>query len=784
MKFLESTLKAVVRSAQRAAHRAVTACAAGLLCAAAIAQPVRVERVEAELVAERGAVAPGGQVRIGLRLRHDAHWHTYWRNPGDSGLPTTLALQLPAGWSASAFEWPAPKWLALGPLANYGYEGEVVLPMVLRVPADAAEGTVTLRGRAAWLMCRDVCIPGEADLRLALPVRRVADASASVSAQLFEQADAGRPARRVELQAGPPSASWTFALPASFADASRAVFFPYDEQRIAHAAPQALHRDARGAWLSVTPSPDLDPKALAARPLEGVLVVDGEVVEARVRIGPAAIAPAGSVVAEARPEPVSMPGGGLLGATGAPAGGGLLGERAVLGGAVSQGAARAPDGGASVAPASAGGFLGALAFALLGGLILNAMPCVFPVIGLKVLGFAGHGDAGAAAASRRAGLAFGAGVLGSFWVLAGLLLAVQAGGEAVGWGFQLQSPPFVAALALLFVAIGLNFAGVFEVGAMLTRLGNVDPAARRSGPAAAFGSGVLAVLVATPCTAPFMGSALGYTLGRPAVEVLAVFGALGLGMAAPYVVLGWFPGWLKWLPRPGRWMQTLRQGLAFPMFATAVWLAWVLAQQAGVDALLRLGLGAVLLAFAAWLAARVARAPARALAAACAVCALWLAWPVSGGSAAAPAGSAAQSTPAAAGEAPAGWQPWSVERVESLRAAARPVFVDFTAAWCVSCQVNKRVALDSEAVQRAMAARGVARLRADWTQRDPAITAALAGFGRSGVPLYLLYLPGESMPRVLPELLTPGIVLEALAAVPPISSSAATTTSVIEGVSR
>lgn len=772
--------------ALRGARRAATACAAGLLCAAAIAQPVRVERVEAELVAERGAVAPGGQVRIGLRLRHDAHWHTYWRNPGDSGLPTTLALQLPTGWSATDFDWPVPKWLGLGPLANYGYEGEVVLPMTLRVPADAAEGMATLRGRAAWLMCRDVCIPGEADLRLALPVRRAADSSASASARLFEQADAGRAARRVDLQAGPPSAPWTFALPASFAGASRAVFFPYDEQRIAHAAPQALQRDARAAWLSVTPSPDLDPKALAARPLEGVLVVDGEIVEARVRIGPAAIAPAGPVVAEARPEPVSMPGGGLLGATGAPAAGGLLGERAVSDGAVSKGTARLQEGGAGVAPASAGGLPGALAFALLGGLILNAMPCVFPVIGLKVLGFAGHGHghAGAAAASRRAALAFGAGVLGSFWVLAGLLLAVQAGGEAVGWGFQLQSPPFVAALALLFVAIGLNFAGVFEVGAMLTRLGNVDPAARRSGAGAAFGSGVLAVLVATPCTAPFMGSALGYTLGRPALEVLAVFGALGLGMAAPYVVLGWFPGWLKWLPRPGRWMQTLRQGLAFPMFATAVWLAWVLAQQAGVDALLQLGLGAVLLAFAAWLAARVARAPARALAAACAACAVWIAWPASGGTAGAPAGSAAQTPPAAAGEAAGGWQPWSAERVESLRAAARPVFVDFTAAWCVSCQVNKRVALDSEAVQRAMAARGVARLRADWTQRDPAITAALAGFGRSGVPLYLLYLPGESQPRVLPELLTPGTVLEALAAVPRIASPAAASTSVIEGVSR
>ena len=411
------------------------------------------------------------------------------------------------------------------------------------------------------------------------------------------------------------------------------------------------------------------------------------------------------------------------------------------------------------------------------------MPCVFPVVGLKVMGFVGHGPTQA----RRAAIAFAVGVLASFLGLAGLLLALRAAGEAVGWGFQLQSPMFVALLGLLFVAIALNFAGLFEVGMSLTRLGGVEAAITAGSPArpggglpGAFGSGVLAVLVATPCTAPFMGSALGFTLGEPAPVVLAVFAAIAAGMALPYLVLGFAPALIARLPRPGRWMESLRQFMAFPMLASAAWLAWVLGQQAGIDAVFGLAIGAVLLALAGWIFGRFVQPAAgggRPLATALALClallGVWVALqplpaspsaagavPAAGGAAAPVTADAASATP---GAAPATeWQPWSEARVAQAIAQGQPVFIDFTAAWCVSCQANKRLALERDAVREAFARAGVLRLRADWTRQDPAITAALARHGRNGVPLYLLHRPGQAQPLVLPEILTPGLLLEAL----------------------
>jgi len=404
-------------------------------------------------------------------------------------------------------------------------------------------------------------------------------------------------------------------------------------------------------------------------------------------------------------------------------------------------------------------------FAAIGGLLLNLMPCVFPVIGLKVMGFAGHAMHGDWHA-RRGALAFSAGVVLSFWTLAAVLLALRAAGEAVGWGFQLQSPAFVALMALLFVLIGLNFAGVFEIGLSLTRVGQVDPlASGHGGVLASFGSGVLAVLVATPCTAPFMGSALGYTLTRPALEVMLVFGALGVGMALPYLLLGFVPAALGWMPRPGRWMESFRQFLAFPMFATAAWLAWVLGLQVGIDAVLALSVGAVLVALAGWLVGRFvqrANASRRVVAGLMALGALvagvWLAWPS--------VDHAAVSSSAAGGQrAVIDWEAWSPQKVGQAIAERRAVFVDFTAAWCVSCQANKALVLSRDPVLARMRERNVLKLRADWTNHDPQIGAELARHGRSGVPLYLLYVPGEASPRVLPEILSSGLVLESLAAV-------------------
>jgi thiol:disulfide interchange protein DsbD len=401
-------------------------------------------------------------------------------------------------------------------------------------------------------------------------------------------------------------------------------------------------------------------------------------------------------------------------------------------------------------------------FAALGGLLLNLMPCVFPVIGLKVLGFA-QSDADEAAgrqSMRRGGFAFAGGVLVSFWVLGGLMLALRAAGDAVGWGFQLQSPGFVAAMSLLFLLIGLNFSGLYEFGLTLTRLGGVGSGtAKGSSAAGAFAAGALAVLVATPCTAPFMGSALGLTLTQPAWQAMSIFTAIGLGMALPYALLGAYPHWLKALPRPGRWMQTLREALAFPMYASAAWLAWVLARQAGADAVLRLLLAAVVMAAGAWAWGRFSTPPAARLR--LALMSLLLAIGVSF-LLLAPLQTDASGQASPGSSSASGWQDWSEARVEQALAQGRPVFVDFTAAWCVTCQANKQLVLERQAVSQAFERAQVVLLRADWTRRDPVIAAALAQHGRNGVPLYLLYRPNQPKPVILPELLTVATVLEAL----------------------
>jgi thiol:disulfide interchange protein DsbD len=774
--------------------------------------PVRVEAVEVELVARESAVVPGQPLTLGLRIRHDPHWHTYWRNPGDSGLATQLELTLPQGFAAGEFRWPAPKRLFIPPLANYGYEDEIVLPLPVSVPAALEGGSVRLAGKAMWLMCRDVCIPGEAEVSLTLPVAQGAAPPPSRHAALFDAARARMPAEALSAPVSVDGDRLSIGLAEPLASAE---FFPYREGLIGNAEPQPLFalegagKPARRLEirLSAEGARAAADAASLLQAAEGIVVAGDRVFELKPVAASGALA-GGTEIARVAGAPPA--GGGASGAMfSGGTGGGLL---AGLGGPASQpaGDASASGRGGAVAASSgaAGTGLGAMnllvaaLFAAIGGLILNLMPCVFPVIGLKVLGFARHGGAGdeahttaARSASRAGAFAFASGVVVSFWVLAGLLLALRAAGQAAGWGFQLQSPVFVAAMALLFVAIALNFSGVWEFGAAMTRLGQYDPAARavpagavaHGGGGAAggspllgsFGSGALAVLVATPCTAPFMGSALGFTLSATVLETLIVFTALGLGMALPYLLLGLFPAWLRWLPRPGRWMESFRQALAFPMYATAAWLAWVLGQQAGIDAVLALAIGAVLIGLAAWLygrfvqqaaggrdpgAARRRRTLAASLAVVSLAAGLLVAWPGDDGQAPgrAASGAGAAAPPPGASADAAAWHPWSPEALAQARAAGRPVFVDFTAAWCVSCQVNKKLVLDRDTVVEAMRSAGMLRLKADWTNRDPGITAELARHGRNGVPLYLVYLPGVEQPVVLPELLTNGIVLDAL----------------------
>jgi thiol:disulfide interchange protein DsbD len=705
-------------------------------------QPAAEMRVRADLLSEVAEFRPGQPFDVALRLRMDPQWHTYWRNPGDSGLPTRIEWKLPPGFAIGEIQWPYPKRLPVGPLMNFGYEGEVLLIQRVTPPADWKPGAPALfAARADWLVCKDVCIPEGADLSLtvasareARPDERQRAAFALTRGALPQplgnawQASAHRDGARVWL-----------ALRHVSGDAPEVAslaFFPLAEGVWAHAAPQPVLRHRDGYRIELTLA---EPQPRELPRLDGVLV--------------------------ALP---GLPVGAQLPALTGPA---LEIDAALAATAVDLGPALGLLGGAGEAPL---GLYWALLFALAGGLILNLMPCVFPVLSLKVLGFMQYAG-GNPRRARLHGLVFSAGIVLSFVALALLLLALRAGGEQLGWGFQLQSPGFIAAMAVLFTVLALNFAGVFETGLRIAAVaGEAELRAAGRGYGGSFAAGGLAVVVAAPCTAPFMGAALGYALAQPAAVALAVFAALGTGMALPYLLLAVAPRLLGLLPRPGAWMATFRQFMAFPLLATVVWLTWVLGLQSGMNAVLGLLSGLTLIAFAAWLygrwahAAGTRRVVALGASLAAVVAGLYVAWPGGQG------GPGLAAPPGARDAATLDWQPWSRERVAELRAAGRPVFVDFTAAWCVTCQVNKQVVLESRAVAERFRALDVVMLQADWTRRDPEITRALAEFKRSGVPLYVLYgTDPAAPPMLLPEILTPEIVFQALAAAIPAARTAA-----------
>ena len=720
-----------------AARLALFACAAALALASAVvarAAPVRTEHVEAEIVADQAAVAPGSTFTAALRLRIAPGWHTYWRNPGDSGLPTTLDWKLPPGWRAGAIEWPAPHALPAGPLVNYGYEGEVLHLVPVTVPQDAAIGSrVTLPVHAEWLVCRETCIPEGADLALELPVAAAPAADTRNGPAIAStRAALPRPLQDWTAAAKGEGAQIALALTpgAGAADPGTVRFFADDAARIEPSAPQTLARDAAGGYVLTLPvSSDLKPFTR----LTGVVTASRGFGD--IRAATLDVPLQGSITPGPRPK------------LDAPA--------------------------LSLAPEVAGGaggtaqtLLTATLLAFVGGLILNLMPCVFPVLSLKALSLAapGHGDR---RELRLGGVAFAIGVVATFVALAGLLLAFRAAGEQLGWGFQLQSPAVVTALAVLFFALALNLSGVFEFGALLP---SAAAWSVRNPYADGVLSGVLAVVIASPCTAPFMGAALGFAIAQPPIETLAVFVALGLGMALPFLLLSLFPEWRRVLPRPGAWMVRFKQFLAFPLYATVAWLAWVLGAQVDNDAVMRLLATLIVLAFAlwSWRAYRGGGSFAWSVAAAAGLAAaVTVAWPLVNGAREA---DAAAARTASATDSP--WQPYSAEKVAELTGAGRAVFVDFTAAWCVTCQVNKRLVLNTADVRDAFATHNVALVRADWTRRDPAITAALGALGRNGVPVYVLYRPGRE-PLLLPEVLQKGTVIDALATLEPPSQARA-----------
>jgi thiol:disulfide interchange protein DsbD len=691
-------------------------------------------QVRAELLAHAPqGIAPGQPLQLGLQITHQPEWHTYWKNPGDSGLPTTLDWTLPAGLKAGEIVWPTPKKIPIGTLANYGYEGTVLLPVPVTIGADfkPASERIDIALRAAWLVCRKECIPEEGEFRITLPVR----GSTAVHGAAFDASARATP-RNLP---GSPSAPDSVRMQGQVRVLDGAIevqmaqlpvewrgkalnLFPETPEVIENAAtPQQSWSGA--VWNARLP---LSAQRSNSPPTMAWVVASGA--EAwRTELKVVGTWPQAAAPAAATPLPPAL-------------------DAALKANQAAQEASRSAP---SAVPLS---LWAALAGALLGGLILNLMPCVFPVLAIKVMGFARHGSD--VRAHRASGVAYTAGVVLSFMLLGLLLMALRAAGEAIGWGFQLQSPAVVAALALLFTVIGLNLAGVFEFGSFLPS--SVASLQARHPAADAFLSGVLAVAVASPCTAPFMGASLGLAVTLPAWQALAVFAAIGLGMALPYLAASWLPAVARALPRPGAWMDHFRRFMAFPMFGTVVWLLWVLGQQSGIDgaaALLACLVALSMLVWALTLKGR-SRVVAGALAALALLGLLLSVGPavtrMSPDLASAPSSNSATS---ASGANAAGWQAWVPGRVEQIVAGGQPVFVDFTAAWCVTCQYNKKTTLADPKVLADFAAKRVVLLRADWTRRDPAITAALTQLGRSGVPVYVIYRAGQP-PVVLPEILS------------------------------
>lgn len=673
--------------------------------------------VQATLVSADAAIQPGHSLTVALRLIHDEHWHTYWVNPG-TGLATTLSWKLPPGWKAGEIQWPAPHILRdrTGMIIGQGYEGDILLPITLTPPADLApNGSVRLNADADWLMCEDVCIPGSASLSLTLPVAAGSPPADNKWADKIKAVLATLPREDAhwKLSATREGKLVTLTVSPTNADAPKPTdlrFFAEDGL-IAYDQPQPAKADGKGGFvltLSVAAEGPANPtRLLGVLTSENGWLSDSSLRGLKV-----------DVPLEAGTPTATTAGG---------------------------------------EPKSKGTFAGTLLLAFVGGLILNLMPCVFPVLGIKILGFvnqAGHQRKRVIAH----GLAFALGVLLSFWSLAGMLAVLRASGAHLGWGFQLQSPAFVYCLAVLLLIFGLNMSGVFEFGLSATAVGS--DLQSKSGYAGSFFSGVLATVVATPCSAPFLAPALGAALAVPPVESFTIFTLIAIGLSLPYLLLSIFPQAVKLLPRPGAWMETFKQVMAFPLYATTAYLLWVLAAQTGEEGFRDLLFSLVLIAMGIWVYGRWHAPGATSGRARFAVIGLivlglsglWLGWP----RAATPVAAKPDAPPEVV------WEPWSSDTVAKLRAENRIVYVDFTARWCATCQTNKGLVFHNEDVLRYFAANKIVTLRADWTKQDPRITAELAKYGRSAVPFNLIWLPGKSEPIVLPEILTASTVLDIL----------------------
>ncbi len=697
--------------------------------------------VHVRLVVLPEELSRGTSAQAGLYFKLDPGWHIYWKNAGDAGEPPRIRWTLPDGVTASDLLFPAPSRLPLGPLMDYGYENEVLFPFTLSVAKSARPGPAQLQAKVSWLVCQASCIPGKAELAIDRPIvpqagKAVIDPQdAALYDRFVEKLPKPQP-KEMKAVFQPSQDGFLLAVSTGRAESS-AIFFPEEQGILDNPAPQLFTATPHGFVLNLKKDASLTEHPSV---LKGVIELAGGRVFA--------ISAAPGVVKDVPP----------------------AAAQPVASGTASIGHAGTTAPATSAAASSASlGLLGAVGLALVGGLLLNLMPCVFPVLFLKGLALVQSGSEERGRLRAHGGV-YALGILVSFWVLVGVLLGLRMAGASLGWGFQFQSPVFLSLMAGLLFFLGLSLAGQFEIGLTLTRAGG--SLAAKQGYTGSFFTGVLAVIVATPCTAPLMGAAVGYALAQPAAVTFGVFTALALGLASPYVALTLQPAWTRWLPRPGAWMDVLKQVVSVPIFATVIWLAWVLAQAYGA-ALLAALLGAfLLLAIAGWF---LGRWPARRWATLVAAGIIALVIAVN---ALAPGRLAATPQTGTAANAK-GWQPWSAEAVAQYAAQGRPVFVDFTANWCLSCQVNEHVALSQPQVQKAFADANVVLLRADWTRHDEAITQALTALGRDGVPAYALYVPGEKSPRLLPEVLTPSVVTDALAALPRGATASSTMTSTL-----
>ena len=640
------------------------------------------------IISESKKISSNDKILIGIEFDLMPGWHTYWKNPGDSGQEASIEWTLPKGFVASEILWPGPERIPVEPLMTYGYENKVVLLTEIKSPKDFPE-EVNLAAKISWLTCKEICIPQEGKVDINL-----------IRGQKLESRDAFR--LRNVLETVPKK--YPYEYRASLLNEkiflnlkknndvkiSQAYFFPYDYGLIDYSAEQKLENNQNSFGLEIEPSPI----ELKTNNLKGVLELGLEGSSKFYELSTEL-----EQIAESKPIKVTL--------------------------------------------------ITAIIFAFLGGIILNAMPCVFPILSIKILSFIEQSQ-GSKEKLILHGLVFSAGVLSTFLLMAALLISLRVSGEAIGWGYQLQSPLVVSLLIYLFVIVGIVFMGNLVLGSSLTRLGVFGKNQRSL--LSSFLTGTLAVIVASPCTAPFMGPALGVALLQPGMQSIAIFLSLGLGFSFPYLLLSFSPGLLSKLPKPGEWMLTLKQLMAFPMWASALWLAWVLSSQVSTISVFLVLLGSLLIALALWLVekSQASKVTLKRLSLMSSlvliVTAIWLL----------PYTNDDNETALKDGQ-----NAFSAQKLSLLRSEQKIVFINFTADWCITCKVNEAIALNQKEVKNILQQKGITYLKADWTRKDEEIASILERYGRTGVPLYLLF-PSVGDPIILPEILTEELLLDFL----------------------